>query len=346
MKDLTTYINKGQDEKTNIDFSDFIENNKSREKDLKEICILLSGLNDEFEVKEALESINQYVVDYGRLFYSQISDNIFNLNEKERSSFSNNIDKVYQYSSQKDFLPEGCHSKTVEVVAKLYDHSNLAINQIENLKQSDEEFESKFSCKFESAVDPVKKKVEEDLKEVSKNMSGQLISLVAMFTAMSFLVFGGISSLDNIFEGARNFPLIKICIIGTIWGICIVNLITVFMFFVSKLIGKSIKSDESPEANLVQKYPLVFWTNFILIFILVVCIWIYVIYKNNLGKSVFTYVEAYPLQVVLGGSFTLLILFIIGCFCLLHLWSKGTKKQKKGKIKSLIHSMKEKLEKF
>lgn len=50
---------------------------------------------------------------------------------------------------------------------------------------------------------------------LSKEMNGQLISLVSIFTALSFLIFGGISSLDNIFVGAKDIPVTKLMIVGS-----------------------------------------------------------------------------------------------------------------------------------
>mgnify|MGYP007007140284 CR=1 FL=1 len=40
---------------------------------------------------------------------------------------------------------------------------------------------------------------------LTKEMNMQLISLIAIFTALSFIVFGGISSLDNIFFGSERY---------------------------------------------------------------------------------------------------------------------------------------------
>ena len=64
--------------------------------------------------------------------------------------------------------------------------------------------------------------------KISKEMNVQLISLVAIFTALSFLVFGGISSLDNIFDGAKNIPILKLIVVGSIWGLCCLYLYTLF----------------------------------------------------------------------------------------------------------------------
>ena len=71
-----------------------------------------------------------------------------------------------------------------------------------------------------------------DFKEnLTKEMNEQLITLVSIFTALAFLLFGGISSLDNIFSGIDKTSILKLLMIGCIWGICLVNLIFVFLLF-------------------------------------------------------------------------------------------------------------------
>ena len=86
-------------------------------------------------------------------------------------------------------------------------------------------------------------------------MNMQFISLIAIFTALSFIVFGGITALDNIFNGMKNFPIFSLLILGSLWGLLICNLVFVFIFFISKLTKLSIKSSEAKIASYVEKYP-------------------------------------------------------------------------------------------
>ena len=44
---------------------------------------------------------------------------------------------------------------------------------------------------------------------MSKEMNAQMITMVGIFTALAFLVFGSISSLDGIFE-QNAIPLFKV----------------------------------------------------------------------------------------------------------------------------------------
>lgn len=107
---------------------------------------------------------------------------------------------------------------TQKAVLKIWDHVNLAQQQYNALKQSDEEYKEK----FEKLISTYK-------EDMTKDMSNQLLTMVSIFTALAFLVFGGISSLDNIFS-VHGIPLLKLMCVGAVWGLCILNLI--FCLFV------------------------------------------------------------------------------------------------------------------
>ncbi len=63
----------------------------------------------------------------------------------------------------------------------------MAQTQYSGLKQTDEEYKRK----FQNSITPFQ-------KELMKDMNAQLLTMVSIFTALAFLVFGGISSLGSI----------------------------------------------------------------------------------------------------------------------------------------------------
>lgn len=178
---------------------------------------------------------------------------------------------------------------------------NLAKRQMALFKMTDEDY-----------TKIVSQKMEVEGNKLSKEVNGQLISLVAIFTALSFIVFGGISSLDNIFEGVKDIPVTKLMIVGTIWCFCIMNLVFVFMFFVAKLTGLNIKSSKNINANLVQKYPLIWWCDFVLISVLIFSCWAYYIKCEGFSNVAYAFLSKYPtVYFVLG---TLILVAIVSFF--------------------------------
>ena len=49
--------------------------------------------------------------------------------------------------------------------------------------------------------------------------------------------------------------------VGLIWGLCIFNLIYVFLFCVGKMTHLNFKSTDDPDATIFQKYPIVWWSD-------------------------------------------------------------------------------------
>lgn len=62
-------------------------------------------------------------------------------------------------------------------------------------------------------------------EDMSKEMNSQLLTMIGIFTALAFLVFGGINSLDNVFS--EGVPVLKLMVVGSVWGLCILNLVFV-----------------------------------------------------------------------------------------------------------------------
>lgn len=267
---------------------------------IMDLCDSLSVDTKRFKESDFLNNLRAYIGKYGRLLYSDISDYIFSIEEVRLSSFEVNLKKVVDFVYQGPIKQEQSNSKNnkkcakddeiKKTVIKLWDHVNLAKRQLVQLKQSDGEFTNKFNGNISSFKE-----------EMTKEMNAQLISLVGLFTAMSFLVFGGINSLDNIFSGAKDIDIIKIMIIGTIWGLCIQNLVFVFMFFISKLTKTSIKSNECLNANFIQKYPLMCWSNLVFIFLLVICLWLYFIDYANIGGWLINWSKDNQTKFGIGG---------------------------------------------
>lgn len=265
--------------------------------------------------KEFLEDIVSYIKNYDRIIYTEISNSVFGLYdsgtspktaEEKIGNMQTNISKVVDFAygdeyseiierqnnTQKEFF------KKAKVIAlKIQDHINLAQQQCNSLKQTDEEYKEKFE-----------KNIADFKEDLTKEMNAQLITLVSIFTALAFLLFGGISSLDNIFTGINTTSLLKLMMIGCVWGICLVNLVFVFLFCVSKMTKLPFASSGNQESTIFQKYPVFWWTNYIIVSIFTVTAFLYYMIKNGFMDWLTAVVQGIP------GAFFFIIaslLFII-----------------------------------
>ena len=295
---------KGKDEKT-ISSVDFIQ---KMEKEMDEICKMLSEETKSFKAEDFFARINKYVVNNERLLYTHITNYIFLLSEEQFGILQSNLDSVIQYMGTMEMngnAPENEDAdaereRTQKTIIKIWDHVNLARKQYILFCHKDEDYEKIVDEKMEMAE-----------AKISKEMNIQLISLVAIFTALSFLVFGGISSLDNIFSGVQDIPIIKLLIIGCIWCFCIMNLIFTFMFFVARITKLSVRSTDDVNANIIKKYPLVWWSNYVIISVLCLGCWLFFVYTRGYDKQIDSFIRRYDTCFVVVGTIAIVVAMVL-----------------------------------
>lgn len=263
------------------------------------LCEKLLVESQKFDEEAFFLKIHKYVKNNERLLYTNITNFIFSKNEEDVGTYQTNLDKVINYMYSKEF--EETHSnnqklnRTKRIILKMWDHSNLAKRQYTQFHQTDEDY-----------TRIVKLKLADAENHILKNVNSQLISLIAIFTAMAFVVFGGINTLDNIFQHIRDgVPIIKAMILGLIWGICILNCLFAFFYFIFKII----KVNELEDCSIVRKYPIVFIGNLILITLLMVCSLIYFIDIKNLGGWLY---HLFSGNVILIIGFLGILIFFVG----------------------------------
>ena len=203
----------------------------------------------------------------------------------------------YAYSSKiQDDGKKELVQRTKRSILKLYDHFNLATAQRELARTDD------------SIVNIVDKKVSPFKEELMKDMSSQLITLVGIFTAIAFVVFGGITSLSSVFSSINNTPVSKIIMLALLWGISISNCIYVLLYCIG-ILTKNKSSILFGEG----KIPL--WSNLILITLFLLSAWFYYISSRNIDQWFVQFRENYQIFIsIFGFIFILGLSFLAGFF--------------------------------
>jgi hypothetical protein len=281
--------------------------------------------------------IFDYISNDHRILYSPISSIIyayFDENEPGKAmgmveTMVLNIEKVIAYTESKVFterllLPMGEKEKqnlkdTKKAIVKIWDHVNLAQQQYSVLKQTDDEYKKK----FDRSISTFK-------EELTKDMNAQLLTMIGMFTALAFLIFGGISSLAGIFSS--EFPLLKLIVIGSVWGICIVNMIFVFLFCVGKMTKLSFASLADNDISIFQRYPIVWWSNYIMLSILALSVWGYYINKNGMSAWISNIGVKTPEIFTIFGTIVIIAILFRSFFMLIN----ATKYEESTKIRKQI----------
>ncbi len=297
---------------------DFI---KGSEEDVKAVASMTDAMNskvtgffltlvpsssDSFDVEKSYKLLSDYLEAYGRLLYSTISSTIYNVLDCYResqddicSAIVSRVEALIAYSETDSTTDKNIVKKTL---VKLWDHVNLASQHYINLKQTDDEYSAKFEVNFKNYKE-----------EVTKDMSSQLLTMVSIFTALAFLVFGSISSLDNIFS-VSGIPVLKAMLTGIIWGLCVLNLVFVFLYCVSKMTNLKIMTSGGNDASVFKRYPLVFWVNFLLLSLLLVCSWLYFLQINSASFWNTIFPNGFKISVLIGSISVIVIILVAGYF--------------------------------
>lgn len=250
-----------------------------------------------FDAEKTFQVIKDYIFNYKRLLYSDISSNCFKLDDKLLESIEINILSLIDYSQTIDSVNDNekeIIEKTQMTILKIYDHLCLITAQKAGLQKTDEDVQRIVN----SNVTPFK-------EDLMKNMSSQLITLVGIFTAIAFVVFGGITSLSSVFSIIGESPISKIVMISSLWGIAISDCVFIFMYCIGKLTSNSLFEQ-------ISKAGIVAWSNLILLTIFFGSAWIYYINSRNISQWFVQFSETYPTAISIIGILIIIGLFIIG----------------------------------
>ena len=256
---------------------------------------------DEKKRENVFNLIYQYIKTNHRILYSPISNLIYTWFDKENSKIAEanlatmmtNLQSVSSYLETKKYKQkvkavkgnedeEKYYHDTEKAILKIWDHVNLAQQQYRTLKQSEDEYKEK----FDRSISPIKNELESSVKDVTekiKDIYAQLLTIVGIFTALAFLLFGGITSLGNIFTNT-HLPILKLIIIGCIWSLGILNTVFVFLFCIEKITSLDFDNSEKKQYPIFRKYLIVWWGDFFIFSILALSSWAYYIQNREILK--------------------------------------------------------------
>ncbi len=234
------------------------------------LCSTLKIDSNKYNIENSINVLRAF--EGKRIIYSVISGFIFSISDKQGHSnevadFTTNVDKLKEL-----VLHNSKYNDIKDKVIRLYDHTQLANNQINVFKLNKDEFENLIATS-------------KTINQKFETSNSQSLSLVALFTAMAFLVFGGLSSFESIFSNLEKVSTLKLIVVASVWGLGILNVIAIFMFFMSKVIGKSFRHTDEKGVTLFQKYPYLILGNYVLISIFIFSSSLFLIVKDNYDFS-------------------------------------------------------------
>lgn len=227
-------------------FKEKVLNNKDTTKNLKEdkinidkqikrlIDIFLSNKYDSNdEVESILKEINAYKhkinfpIDY-------LAQKFFTSETGQRENLMSYIDKYL-------LIKENVNNKTrfiLNTIKESYEVYNGYINYTSNeITKLNNKVKDSYKEKF-SEVNEKFNEFDNKLTDAESKINNQLISLIAIFTTLAFLLFGGISFLSDLLKAFESTEELKILFIVSVWGLAFSNIFYLFIYFIFCMIGK------------------------------------------------------------------------------------------------------------
>lgn len=286
--------------------------------DMLKLCKELSRsvANGNFDSAHWLDELRNYISNNdNRLLYSDISNYIFNLSDEEFTTFTTNLDSVLNDAADLRGTGVEQDKNLYKTLLKFFDHVNLAHRQ-----------NSMFSNKQQDIDNEIERLLGPKVQDITKDMTSQLVGLVSIFTALSFLIFGGISSLQNTFNSlstaanAQN-SILPTLIVTLAWAFCLMNLLFGFMYFVLRIVKPPVSQIQT---NIVQRYPVVFLCDYVLLILFVVLCGSWFAERNGIGQTVFSFFVSDHHEITFIFAIVLIAVFFTYLGCKLYALYKGT----------------------
>ncbi|MCI9094557.1 MAG: hypothetical protein HFF36_12425 [Coprobacillus sp.] len=228
-------------------------------RDFKELVLRLRKPTKDFDIELFVNKLDEYLNDNKRLLYSEFTSIVIELNKSSINDQNvgiliSNLESCIDYSmNENNKIPENIQKTLI----KLWDHANLASNQYNYFTVTDDVFLKKVSPVIEPKIDELKNQysslstevenVERELtnatceaKNIKNKITSDIIALISIFVAISFVMFGGMSLLNGLFDfsNMQYVPMTEMLGLGSLMGIIIIIIIYAFMLFVLKLTDK------------------------------------------------------------------------------------------------------------
>lgn len=175
-----------------------------------------------------------------RILYSVISNFISSLGVEARGRFSTNMDHLITYIYDSRYEIE---SGVKKWITKIYDHSQLAIFQIEKLFErateiflesnieTKEQFEKQIRQSkdiFISEIETTKKDTETQIKSIEK----EYISILGIFASIILTFVGGMTFSTSVLQNISSVSIFRLLLIVDFLAVVLINTIYILIKFI------------------------------------------------------------------------------------------------------------------
>lgn len=232
-KRLDALLKTMDDSKMTLEQSYKFMNTKRK---INAICKALSLETQKYNPRKTVENIDSYISSTNkldRILYSEISNYVFSLNLSERGVFVTNLEKLLLFSLDS---AHDINEDSRKLIIKIYDHSQLALYQIENVKNI-----------FAVNIDDAKINLQKEIKGVEK----EYISILGIFASIVLAFVGGITFSSSVLQNIASVSIYRLLIVIDLLALVLINVINILVRFVSIINNKDPKVFKIKTINII-----------------------------------------------------------------------------------------------
>ena len=197
----------------------------------------------EFNIDDFEKLLDDYLSKYSRILYSSFTAYIYRLKsekkDKEIDNMSGNLVSIISSFNVEEKIED-----RQKILLKLYDHISLATRQASTMEVTKEKVDPyilKATETIKSQLENLnqdmiayKERMRADIEAQKDSLMSQMIAIVAIFVGISFVMFGGMSLINDLFThvDGQPVPLVELICLGCLIGIVMIVVMYCFIMFI------------------------------------------------------------------------------------------------------------------
>lgn len=198
---------------------------------IRSICNALSKNTEKYNPNITVDNIKRYLENkrrIDRILYSEISAYIFGLDEEERSTFITNVENLLSYTLENENkVDDDC----AKIIIKIYDHSQLALSQIDNVKDV-----------LAKSIGEAKNNLDNQVKDMQK----EYVAILGIFSSVVLAFVGGLTYSTSVLSNIQQVSIYRISLVALIIGFVFLNIIYALFYYVDRLVKKKSETSLKP----------------------------------------------------------------------------------------------------
>lgn len=203
----------------------------------------LNTPEQEFNIDDFEKLLDDYLTKYSRILYSSFTAYIYRLKsekkDKEIDNMSGNLVSIISSFNVEEKIED-----RQKILLKLYDHISLATRQASTMEVTKEKVDPyilKATETIKSQLENLnqdmiayKERMRADIEAQKDSLMSQMIAIVAIFVGISFVMFGGMSPINDLFThvDGQPVPLVELICLGCLIGIVMIVVMYCFVMFI------------------------------------------------------------------------------------------------------------------